>query len=302
MKKHLHKSLRALFLSLAVLLSLPMLAQKLNLKEVRLTDDVRELSLKEGLGDIAVPAPARHVVNNLAMKTPSRTEKTNPYEAMAGKWTMTTASGKKWNVRVLAATEGDPDYNKVLYVTGMMGYDWTMLTMHYSYNNEEGKPEVYIKAGELFAENVNFSGLGVCNIYLYNIEGNYLTLKDMVADVSADGRTLDFGENIFTAALFMDGQFTGLIWFIETGFKMTQKSGIKLNGVYYSLDAETMQATVIESYDGGYSGDIVISESVNYNGTAYSVTGIGYAAFSGCSGLTSVTIPNSVTSIGACFL
>ena len=211
----------------------------------------------------------------------------------------TTASGKEWDVRVYAASEDDPDYNKILYVTGMMGYDWTMLTMHYSYNNEEGKPEVYIKAGELFAENVNFSGLGVCNIYLYNIEGNYLTLKDMVADVSADGRTLDFGENIFTAALFMDAQFTGLTWFIETGVKMTKKSGIKLNGIYYSLDAETMQATVIESYDGGYSGDIVIPESVNYNGTAYSVTSIGYAAFLDCTGLTSVTIPNSVKSIGA---
>ena len=232
------------------------------------------------------------------MKTPSRTENINPYEAMAGEWTMTTASGKEWDVRVYAASEDDPDYNKILYVTGMMGYDWTMLTMHYSYNNEEGKPEVYIKAGELFAENVNFSGLGVCNIYLYNIEGNYLTLKDMVADVSADGRTLDFGENIFTAALFMDAQFTGLTWFIETGVKMTQKSGIKLNGIYYSLNAETMQATVIESYDGGYSGDIVIPESVNYNGTAYSVTSIGYAAFLDCSALISVSIPNSVTSIG----
>ena len=251
-----------------------MLAQKLNLKEARLIDNVRELSLKEGQGNITVPAPARHVVNNLAMKTPSRTENINPYEAMAGEWTMTTASGKEWDVRVYAASEDDPDYNKILYVTGMMGYDWTMLTMHYSYNNEEGKPEVYIKAGELFTENVNFSGLGVCNIYLYNIEGNYLTLKDMVADVSADGRTLDFGENIFTAALFMDAQFTGLTWFIETGVKMTQKSGIKLNGIYYSLNAETMQATVIESYDGGYSGDIVIPESVNYNGTAYSVTSI----------------------------
>ena len=276
-----------------------MLAQKLNLKEARLIDNVRELSLKEGQGNITVPAPARHVVNYLAMKAPSRTENINPYEAMAGEWTMTTASGKEWDVRVYAASEDDPDYNKILYVTGMMGYDWTMLTMHYSYNNEEGKPEVYIKAGELFTENVNFSGLGVCNIYLYNIEGNYLTLKDMVADVSADGRTLDFGENIFTAALFMDAQFTGLTWFIETGVKMTQKSGIKLNGVYYSLDAETMQATVIESYDGGYSGDIVIPESVNYNGTAYSVTSIGYAAFLDCNGLTSVTIGNSVTSIGA---
>ena len=45
------------------------------------------------------------------------------------------------------------------------------------------------------------------------------------------------------------------------------------------------------------SGNVVIPESVEYDGSTYSVTSIGGSAFS-CSGLTSVTIPNSVTSIG----
>ena len=222
MRHYFHNSLRALFLFLAVLLSLPMLAQKLNLKEARLIDNVRELSLKEGQGNITVPAPARHVVNYLAMKTPSRTENINPYEAMAGEWTMTTASGKKWNVTVHAAAEDDPDYNNVLYVTGMMGYDWTVLTMPYSYNYEKGKPEVYIKAGELFAEGVNFTGLGVCNVYLYNIDGTSLALIDMVAEVSADGKTLDFGANSFYGAVFTSSNQYAGGWFNETGVKMTR--------------------------------------------------------------------------------
>lgn len=44
-----------------------------------------------------------------------------------------------------------------------------------------------------------------------------------------------------------------------------------------------------------YSGNVVIPESVTYNGATYPVTSIGDGAFAGCSGLTDVTIPNSVT-------
>ena len=45
------------------------------------------------------------------------------------------------------------------------------------------------------------------------------------------------------------------------------------------------------------SGSIVIPETVTYQEKTYTVTNIGYEAFYECSGLTSVSIPNSVTSI-----
>ena len=46
-----------------------------------------------------------------------------------------------------------------------------------------------------------------------------------------------------------------------------------------------------------YSGDIVIPNSVYYDGNTYTVTGIGKMAFSDIVNIKSVTIPNSVTYI-----
>ena len=71
----------------------------------------------------------------------------------------------------------------------------------------------------------------------------------------------------------------------------------KINGIYYNLIEKVKQAEVTDG-DNKYIGDIVIPESVEYNGVNYAVTEIGDGAFYGCRGLTSVTIPNSVTSIG----
>ena len=62
--------------------------------------------------------------------------------------------------------------------------------------------------------------------------------------------------------------------------------------------AVSYQGSYYDSYSGEYSGNVVIPESVTYNGVTYSVTSIGSSAFEHCSSLTSVTIPNSVTNIG----
>ena len=70
---------------------------------------------------------------------------------------------------------------------------------------------------------------------------------------------------------------------------------VKIDGIYYYLTGNTAEVT-----DGGekYRGKVVIPSSITVEGQEYPVTSIGYRAFYECSSLTSVTIPNSVTSIG----
>ena len=73
---------------------------------------------------------------------------------------------------------------------------------------------------------------------------------------------------------------------------------VEIDGINYDLLSKAKRATVIARSSGEYSGEVVIPESVEFNGISHSVTSIREGAFGYCFGLTSVTIPNSVTSIG----
>ena len=70
---------------------------------------------------------------------------------------------------------------------------------------------------------------------------------------------------------------------------------VDVDGITYYL-GDNKEAYV--NNGGSCSGDIVILSSINYGDITYSVTSIGSHAFENCSSITSVAIPNSVTSIG----
>ena len=78
---------------------------------------------------------------------------------------------------------------------------------------------------------------------------------------------------------------------------MASADAVEIDGIYYNLISKTQTAEVTKN-PNKYSGEVVIPETVSYDGKEYNVTSIGKEAFYCLGSLTKVVIPNSVTSIG----
>ena len=91
--------------------------------------------------------------------------------------------------------------------------------------------------------------------------------------------------------VFLIGCINQNVW----AFTDTTANGIPL---YYSINSDGVTVT-LSGHGSPCSGALVIPDSINYNGIRYAVIFIGVNAFKNCSGLTSITIPSSITSIGA---
>ena len=107
-----------------------------------------------------------------------------------------------------------------------------------------------------------------------------------------------------TSSLFKGFVMLVVLMLMTTSSAMAQEAKFEvIDGFRYLLDSDTKTATLVPKTDGKYSGDIIIPEKVKGNdGVEYIVASLSASCFSGCSGLTSITIPSSVTSLGRdCF-
>ena len=84
------------------------------------------------------------------------------------------------------------------------------------------------------------------------------------------------------------------------GMGKTIAQSFTVGDLRYSVNNDGVSVTVLGHVSYDPSGELIIPETVAYDGNSYSVTSIGDDAFYGCSGFTgSLIIPNSVTSIGS---
>lgn len=70
------------------------------------------------------------------------------------------------------------------------------------------------------------------------------------------------------------------------------------DGIYYNINGNELTVTKDKSTYSSYTGDVVIPDTVVYNGVTYTVTAIESLAFRHCYQMPSITLPNTLKTIG----
>ena len=189
--------------------------------EVKTVDD-DEINENRTFEVYIVSADGAKVGANSSTNVVLRDNDSEFYEKLQGVWKMkcvdAKGAAKEWSVTVTGGDEGSEDYNHYLYVSGMMGYDWTMAVLKYDYDKatKQGSLAFDELGSYKFADGVDF-GLGNAPNYvcLFSQDGRSLTTEPIGGTWSADFKTVTFdADKVLCGGIFgSDGSFTGYIWF-----------------------------------------------------------------------------------------
>ena len=102
---------------------------------------------------------------------------------------------------------------------------------------------------------------------------------------------------VFTALLAVGCWLLGAGNASAINIKLKRDKAV-VDGINYQLNAKKESATVVKNTEP-YLGDIVIPEKITVDSITFFVEEIASGAFSNCPGLTSVSIPRTVTKIGS---
>ena len=150
------------------------------------------------------------------------------YEKLQGRWKMNSVDSKgntqAWNINIIGVDEGEEGYNEVFQVTGIMGYDWTSMTMFYNYDVATKTGYVYIPFGYIFAQGVNFGLGGTQDVATGTVVDGYINFDGgLVGTWNEDFTEITFEENKIMYGFLLDnGQANGYTWFNCLNIKMSK--------------------------------------------------------------------------------
>ena len=150
------------------------------------------------------------------------------YEKLQGRWKMTSVNSnggsQSWNVNIVGVEEGEEGYNEVFQVTGIMGYDWTSMTMFYNYDIATQTGYVYIPFGYIFAQGVNFGLGGTQDVATGTVVDGYINFDGgLVGTWNDDFTEITFEENKIMYGFLIDqGSPNGYTWFNCLNIKMSK--------------------------------------------------------------------------------
>lgn len=197
--------------------------------EVKTVDD-DEINENRTFEVYIVSADGAKVGANSSTNVVLRDNDSEFYEKLQGVWKMkcvTTKGAQEWSVTVTGGDEESEDYNHYLYVSGMMGYDWTMAVLKYDYDKatKQGSLAFDELGAYKFADGVDF-GLGndLNYVCLFSQDGSNLTIEPIGGTWSADFKTVTFdADKVLCGGIFgSDGSFTGYTWFSAKSITMVR--------------------------------------------------------------------------------
>ncbi len=201
----------------------------------------------------------------------------NQGDVLAGGWT-----GKKTN------------YRGLYQISNAQGFVTTGQTLNVE--------PVEMTVNDIVPENQNIYCI-IKNVKITNVSGRNFKIGGAAGyNTFYNTVTLPTDETVNFDVMGIISVYSNNPQFIPTFF-IEKSYDFIVDGIAYKYNDDGITVSVTYKYDqttNNYSGLTTanIPASVAYNGITYSVTSVGKNAFSGCTSLTDVTVPNSVTSIG----
>lgn len=138
------------------------------------------------------------------------------YEAIQGAWTLTgtgffDGSPVTNTISIYGIEdEDDPNYEKTLYMAGWGNQNGLIAEAEYSQDPTTKQITLYVPYDQVLGQ-LNFSGLGVCDVVLYGVSGDYLNDEGgAYVTVSEDLRSMTFDpDEVFYYGVVSNGEYMG---------------------------------------------------------------------------------------------